>query len=94
LRAARSAALASLSQAISTQRSTLLERAGHIAGPIIIAQVFLFFGQDATVLIRIGGFVACLGLLFVAQNVQPPVRQSAIRGRAMSAQLGVQRRPA
>jgi MFS family permease len=51
-----------------------LERAGHIAGPIIIAQVFLFFGQDATVLIWIGGFVACLGLLFVAQNLQPPVR--------------------
>jgi MFS family permease len=51
-----------------------LERAGHIAGPIIIAQVFLFFGQDATVLIWIGGFVACLGLLFVVQNVQPPVR--------------------
>jgi hypothetical protein len=51
-----------------------LERAGHIAGPIIIAQVFLFFGQDATVLIWIGAGVACLGLLFVAQHFQPPVR--------------------
>ena len=50
-----------------------LERAGHIAGPIIVAQIFLFFGQDATVLIWIGAGVACLGLVFVAQRFQPPV---------------------
>ena len=50
-----------------------LERAGHIAGPIIIAQVFLVFGQDATVLVWIGVGIACLGLLFVANNLRPPV---------------------
>jgi len=53
-----------------------LERAGHIAGPIIIAQVFLVFGQDATVLVWIGAGIACLGLLFVANNFQPPVRET------------------
>jgi len=53
-----------------------LERAGHIAGPIIIAQVFLVFGQDATVLVWIGVGITCLGLLFVANNFQPPVRET------------------
>jgi MFS family permease len=50
-----------------------LERAGHIAGPIVIAQVFLMFGEDATVLIWIGVGIACLGLLFIAHNFRPPV---------------------
>jgi len=50
-----------------------LERAGHIAGPIIIAQVFLVFGQDATVLVWIGAVIAGLGFLFIAKNIQPPV---------------------
>jgi len=50
-----------------------LERAGHIAGPIIIAQVFLVFGQDATVLVWIGALIAGLGFVFIAKNVQPPV---------------------
>jgi MFS family permease len=48
-----------------------LERAGHVAGPIIIAQIFLRFGQDATVLIWIGVGVVILGLLFVLQSLQP-----------------------
>ena len=51
-----------------------LERAGHIAGPIIIGQIFLLFGQDATILIWVGAFVATLGILFVALHFQPPVR--------------------
>ena len=50
-----------------------LERAGHIAGPIIIAQVFLIFGQDATVLIWIGFGIAGLGLLFITHKLRPPV---------------------
>ena len=54
-----------------------LERAGHIAGPIVIAQVFLVFGQDANVLVWIGAGIAFLGFLFVAHNLQPPVRNSA-----------------
>ena len=52
-----------------------LERAGHIIGPMVMAQVFLIFGQDAMVIVWIGIGIACLGLLFVARNfVQPPVR--------------------
>ena len=50
-----------------------LERAGHIAGPIVIAQAFLVFGQDATVLVWIGVGIACLGLLFIANNLRPPI---------------------
>jgi hypothetical protein len=41
---------------------------------MIIAQIFLLFGQDATVLLWVGAFVASLGVLFVALHFQPPVR--------------------
>ena len=68
-----------------------LERAGHIAGPIIIAQVFLVFGQDATVLVWIGVGIACLGLLFVANNFRPPVRNLPSEAAAMIAKLALQR---
>ena len=51
-----------------------LERAGHIAGPMLAAQIFLLFGQDATVLIWIGVGIAALGLVFVVNRLQPPIR--------------------
>lgn len=52
-----------------------LERAGHIVGPLVMAQIFLVFGQDAMVIVWIGVGIACLGLVFMARNlVQPPVR--------------------
>ena len=58
-----------LSQAIGESSSTatyrFLERIGHIAGPIIVGQLFLFAGQDAFVLTWIGGVVILFGLLFL-----------------------------
>jgi predicted MFS family arabinose efflux permease len=48
-----------------------LERGGHIAGPIIIAQIFLVAGQDATILVWIGVVIAGLGVMFIANRMQP-----------------------
>ena len=42
-----------------------LERLGHIAGPIVVAQLFLVAGQNSQVLLWIGMVVAVLGFLFV-----------------------------
>ena len=42
-----------------------LERIGHIAGPVIIGQLFLFAGLDAANLIWVGGAIAALGFLFL-----------------------------
>ena len=42
-----------------------LERAGHVAGPIIVGQLFVFTGPDASLLTWIGGAVVILGLLFI-----------------------------
>lgn len=58
-----------LSQAIGESSSTatyrFLERIGHIAGPIIVGQLFLFAGQSAIILTWIGGAVILFGLLFL-----------------------------
>lgn len=48
-----------------------LERGGHIAGPIIIAQIFLYTGQDAITLVWIGVVIAGLGIMFIANRMQP-----------------------
>ncbi len=42
-----------------------LERIGHIAGPIIIGQLFMFGGQNAILLTWIGGAIVVLGFLFL-----------------------------
>ena len=42
-----------------------LERLGHIAGPIVVAQLFLLAGQNSQVLLWIGMVVVVLGFLFV-----------------------------
>ena len=41
-----------------------LERIGHAAGPIIVGQLFLIFGQDPRVLLWIGGVIAICGIVF------------------------------
>ena len=69
-----------------------LERAGHIAGPIIIAQVFLVFGQDATVLVWIGAGITCLGLLFIASNFRQPVRETSPEVRSYTSQTNALKR--
>jgi hypothetical protein len=53
-----------------------LERAGHIAGPFVVAQLFLIFGQEANVIVWIGIATACLGLFFMAHNSPPRIHTS------------------
>ena len=49
-----------------------LERLGHIAGPIIVAQLFIFGGQSMELLIWIGMGVAILGFLFILPVASNP----------------------
>ena len=42
-----------------------LERIGHVAGPLMVGQLFAFYGQSPTVVAQFGAVVAILGLLFV-----------------------------
>jgi MFS family permease len=51
-----------------------LERIGHIAGPIIVGQLFLFANQGTTVFIWVGVAVIVMGLIFVAQAAAPTRR--------------------
>ena len=55
-----------------------LERGGHVAGPLIISQLFLIWGQSPQVLGWVGVGVAILGVMFVAHRLLPPAR--ALKG--------------
>jgi predicted MFS family arabinose efflux permease len=50
-----------------------LERTGHVAGPFIVAQMFMFWGQDASVIAWIGIATIILGLIFVTHNTRSRV---------------------
>ena len=47
-----------------------LERIGHVAGPMIVGQMFLFWGQSALNLIWIGVAIALMGVLFLSRSTQ------------------------
>ena len=47
-----------------------LERIGHVAGPVIVGQLFLFWGQSAANLLWVGVAIAFLGVLFLARSSQ------------------------
>ena len=68
---ADSAIAAEIGASSVTASYRFLERIGHIAGPIIVGQLFIFFGQNAVVLTWAGLAVALLGFLFVIR-VHPP----------------------
>ncbi len=74
-----------LSQKIGESSATatyrFLERLGHIAGPIIIGQLFLFAGQNAFVLTWVGGAVAVLGFLFLIGSGEPQIAPNAPKHR-------------
>ena len=57
------------STATATYR--LMERVGHIAGPVLIGQLFIISGQDATVLAWVGGVIMIFGLIFFINSAQP-----------------------
>jgi MFS family permease len=48
-----------------------LERGGHVAGPLLLSQLFLLFGQGPNVISGFGILVAILGVAFVAHHLFP-----------------------
>ncbi|MFL5105649.1 MAG: MFS transporter [Xanthobacteraceae bacterium] len=48
-----------------------LERLGHVAGPFLVGQFFLIWGQNARVLMWIGVATAILGILFLIRTAPP-----------------------
>jgi predicted MFS family arabinose efflux permease len=50
-----------------------LERIGHVAGPFLIGQFFLIWGQSAHILIWVGVATAMLGFLFLIRSAPPRV---------------------
>ena len=56
-----------------TSTYRFLERLGHIAGPIIVGQLFVFAGQTTMVVAWVGAAIVVLGLIFVLQ-IQPERR--------------------
>jgi predicted MFS family arabinose efflux permease len=51
-----------------------IERFGHIAGPFLISQLFLIWGQGPQIVLWIGVATAALGVLFVAHGVLARLR--------------------
>jgi predicted MFS family arabinose efflux permease len=49
-----------------------LERVGHVAGPLVVGQLFLVWGQSPQVLAWIGAAAASLGILFILRKAPPP----------------------
>lgn len=62
---ANSEVAAKTGESSATATYRFLERAGHVAGPFIVGQLFLFSGQDPMVIAWIGGAVTLLGVLFL-----------------------------
>lgn len=48
-----------------------LERGGHVAGPLLLSQLFIFFGQGINVISGFGIGILILGFAFVAHRVYP-----------------------
>ncbi|MGF1477108.1 MAG: MFS transporter [Geminicoccaceae bacterium] len=67
---------------VSTLTATyrFMERIGHVAGPIVVGQLFLIGGENAIILTWIGGAVAVLGILFMllAQRVRSEQRRKRL----------------
>ncbi len=60
-------------ESATTAAYRFLERLGHVAGPIIVGQLFIFGGQDPMVIAWIGGGVALLGVLFLIKPARTQV---------------------
>ena len=70
---ANSELAAASGEASATAAYRFLERLGHVAGPIIVGQLFLFGGQDPMMIAWIGVGVAVLGVLFLVKPASPQV---------------------
>ena len=51
-----------------------VERIGHVAGPVLVAQLFLIWGQSPQILTGIGIGTVVLGFLFLVRKPTRPVR--------------------
>ena len=75
-----------LSQRIGASTTTatyrFMERIGHIAGPMLIGQLFVFGGQDATLLVWVGAILIVFGFIFVFRSVQS--QPTALSGGSLS----------
>lgn len=61
----------------TTAAYRFLERGGHIAGPIVMGQLFLVGGVSPTVIAWCGLGVVFLGLVFIARGPASPLRHEA-----------------
>ena len=59
----------------ATTAYRFLERIGHVVGPVLVAQLFLIWGQSPQILAGIGIATAILGFLFVVYSTPPRVEQ-------------------
>ena len=57
------------SAATATYR--FVERLGHVAGPIVVGQLFLLYGQQAEILTWMGSFIALAGVVFIVLSARP-----------------------
>jgi predicted MFS family arabinose efflux permease len=57
----------------ATTAYRFLERTGHIAGPFLVGQAFLMWGQSARIVAWIGLLTVALGLLFFISSARPNV---------------------
>jgi hypothetical protein len=64
---ANSELAAATGETSATAAYRFLERIGHVAGPFIVGQLFIFSGRDPMVVTWIGGAVVLLGVLFLAK---------------------------
>lgn len=55
-----------------TANYRFLERIGHIAGPILVSQLFLLSGQSAQFMVWIAGAIMLSGLIFVMRTTPVP----------------------
>jgi hypothetical protein len=51
-----------------------VERIGHVAGPALVVQLFLIWGQSPRILIGMGIVTTVLAFLFLVRSSTPRVR--------------------
>ncbi len=64
---ANSELAAATGETSATAAYRFLERIGHVAGPFIVGQLFIFSGRDPMVVAWIGGAIALFGVLFLVK---------------------------
>ncbi len=73
---ANSELAAATGETSATAAYRFLERIGHVAGPFVVGQLFIFSGQDPIVIAWIGGAIALLGVLFLIKFTPAQARYS------------------